>query len=259
MTQPEPSSAALDPAAPPAPGAPAPESHFERELGELKRRLVREAVQAVAMLEQALAALWKLDKNAAREIRRRDDTIDREEVAIEQAALRVMALQHPYGRDFRVLAFVLKVNADVERVADHATSIAKVAMRIERAEPPAWPTALVELGQRVPMMCHALLRALMDEDADAAREVVKSDETIDELDRRLFAETVEWMEAHPGEPQIGILITRLGRELERVGDLMASIAEDIVYVATGAIIRHEKRMKNPPAASPSSALPSEGG
>src|SRR5262245_25985354 len=138
MTHPEPTPAALDPAAAavrpaPTPGAPAPESHFERELHELKRRLVREAVYAVQMLE---AALWRLDRTAAKEIRRRDDTIDQEEVAIEQAALRVMALQHPYGRDFRVLAFVLKANADVERVADHATSIAKVVQRIDRDQPP---------------------------------------------------------------------------------------------------------------------------
>jgi phosphate transport system protein len=223
------------------------ESRFEKELLEVKKRLVREAVSAVDMLERALAALWKLDKAAAGEIRQRDDTIDNEEIEIEQACLRLMALQHPFGRDFRVLAFILKANADVERVADHATSIAKICIRIQRDEPPAWPTTLTEMGARVPMMCHSLLRALLDENADAAREVVTSDELIDELDKRLFDETLDWMQSHPGEPEVGIYITRVGRELERVGDLMANIAEDVVYLATGAIIRHEKRRTTPRA------------
>lgn len=218
-----------------------PRTHFERELTALKHRLADEARSAVNMLEAALGALLRLDKEAAGEIRRRDDTIDREEVLIEQGCLRLMALQHPFARDFRVLAFILKVNADVERVADHACSIAKTTLRIERPEPPEWPTALVELAQRVPMMCHALLRALLDESADAAREVVAGDKLIDELDRRLFDEALEWLKHHPDEPAVGVYMTRIGRELERVGDLMANIAEDIVYLSTGDIIRHEKR------------------
>jgi phosphate transport system protein len=217
-------------------------SHLEKDLSELKKRLVREAVSAVGMLEAALAALWTLDKGVAGEIRRRDDTIDLEEVKIEQTALQMMALQQPFAKDFRVLAFILKVNADVERVADHAASIAKITTKIDRATPPEWPTALREMGERVPMMCHATLRALLDENVEAAREVVGSDKLIDELDRKLFEETLSWMKLHQNEPEMGLLITRIGRELERVGDLMCNISEDIVYVGTGQIIRHAKRM-----------------
>lgn len=217
-------------------------SHLEKDLGELKKRLVREAVSAVGMLEAALAALWSLDKPAASEIRRRDDTIDVEEVRIEQTALQMMALQQPFAKDFRILAFILKVNADVERVADHAASIAKITTKFDRSHPPEWPTSLREMGDRVPMMCHAALRALLDENVEAAREVVGSDRLIDELDRKLFEETLTWMSSHPDEPEVGLYMTRIGRELERVGDLMCNISEDIVYLATGQIIRHAKRM-----------------
>lgn len=224
------------------PGSPTePPSHLEVELTELKRRLVREAVVAVGMLESALTALWKLDRASANEIRQRDNTIDAEEVEIEERCLRLMALHQPFARDFRILAFILKVNADVERVADHACSIAKIAIRMNRTEPPDWPTPLLELGQRVPMMCHSTLRALLDENADAAREVVLADAAIDSLDRQLFADTQTWMRDHPDDPETGLYFTRVGRELERVGDLMGNIAEDIVYLATGQIIRHQKR------------------
>jgi len=241
---PEPTSAPL-PDLPRPQGAAEPASRLEKELGDLKRRLVREAVIAVGMLEAAVAALWKLDKAAAGEIRRSDDNIDAEEVAIEELCFKLMALHQPFARDFRILAFILKVNADVERVADHAVSIAKIAMRMNRDTPPEWPTPLLEMGQRVPMMCHSTLRALLDENADAAREVVAADEAIDQLDRRLFEETQTWMRDHPHEPEIGLYFNRVGRELERVGDLMGAIAEDVVYLATGQIIRHQKRKLRP--------------
>lgn len=223
------------------------EPHLLKDARSVKRRLTDEATVVVGMLETALAALFELDTHKANEILTTDDRVDREEVAIEEACFRVMTLQAPVARDFRMLTFILKVNADVERVADHACSIAKVCLKLADAPPPPWPTSLVELGQRVPMTCHALLRAMHDEDAAAAKEIVLDDKTIDRLNRRLFDEVLEFMgNPPPGASEAtthatGLLLFRVGRELERIGDLMTNIAEDIVYLATGEIIRHEKR------------------
>lgn len=215
---------------------------LDRNIIALKRRLVEEASAAIAMLEAALDALWKLDEAAAREVRRRDDTIDRQEVEIEQECIRMLALQQPFARDLRFITFILKVNADVERVADHACSIAKMATRLAPWRGFTWPTALVDLGQRVPLMCHTLLRAVLDEDAALARRIVDEDETIDGLEKQLFAEVEEFMRAEPEQVGCGLMMYRTGRELERIGDLMKNIAEDIVYLDTGAIVRHgEKR------------------
>jgi len=91
------------------------------------------------------------------------------------------------------------------------------------------------------MACHALLRALLDEDSDAAKSIVVGDKAIDRLTRELFDETVNFMSTFPNSHAAGLLIYRIGRELERVGDLMTNIAEDIVYLTTGEIIRHEKK------------------
>lgn len=214
---------------------------FEQRLTLLKRRLIQEAASAVAMLEGALDALWKLDRVAAKEIRRRDDSIDREEVQIEQEVFQLLAMEQPVARDFRNLTFILKANSEVERVADHGASIAKVVGLLGAKEPPRWPTALTELGQRVPAMCHALLRAALDEDAEAARAVVAEDKLIDQIEKRLFEETLEMIRRDGGTMADGMLIYRVGRELERVADLMCNIAEDIIYLATGQIVRHAKR------------------
>jgi len=214
---------------------------FDRQVGQLKKRLIAEATSAVSMLESALDALWKRDADAAREVRRRDDRIDEEEVAIEAECFRMLALEHPFARDFRVIAFALKVNADLERVADHASGIAKVCMKL--AEQPAfhWPTAMAEMGQRVPVMCHSLLRAVLDEDANVARQIVAEDETIDALEKRLFEEINELILKDPQVSRTGLLLYRIGRDLERIGDLMKNIAEDVIYLATGTIVRHEAK------------------
>lgn len=219
---------------------------FEKRLIHLKRRVVREAMQAIAMLERALDALWELDREAAREVHRTDDRIDREEVEIEQECFSILALHHAFARDFRVVAFVLKVNQDIERVADHACSIAKIVTRLAGDRPPSWPTALEDLAERVPMRCHELLKAVLDEDVEAARLLVVGDKTIDQLDHRLFGETVEMMERGFNDRDTltnGLLIYRIGRELERISDLMVSVAEDIVYLSTGTIIRHERKQR----------------
>lgn len=218
---------------------------FDRKLITLKRRLVREATEAISMLERALDALWRLDRQAAADVRRTDDTIDHEEVQIEQECFALLTLHHVFARDFRVVTFVLKVNHDIERVADHASSIAKIVGKIQGDSPPEWPTALLELGQRVPVRCHELLRAVLDEDVEAARQLVAKDRTIDGLDARLFGESVEFMQRDSSSEALsnGLLIHRAGRELERVGDLMSNIAEEVVYLATGDIIRHTHKGK----------------
>lgn len=223
---------------------------FDREVIQLKRRVVQEATLAIGMLQQAIEALWRLDRTAAAELKRRDDTIDNEEVAIEQRCFELLALQQPVARDFRIITFILRVNADIERVADHACSIAKVARDIEGDQPPQWPTALLEIAERVPYMCQRLLRAVLDEDAAAARQIVEEDEIIDQLYKELFRETVAFMRREPGSEANGLHIARLGRELERVGDLMANMAEDVVYLVTGSIVRHEKNAARANGAPP---------
>jgi len=223
-----------------AAGPAGPASTLDRDLASLRRRVVRSANVAIDMLEASLHALWTVDHALAREVRERDDQVDNEEVEVERECLRLLTLQRPYGQDFRMIAFCLKANSDIERVADHATSIAKVTEKLSPACPPKWPTALSELGDRVPVLCQTLLRAVLDEDVAAARRLVAGDRVIDTLDGRLFDEIVAWIEREPTQGDTALHLYRLGRELERVGDLMANIAEDVVYLVTGEIIRHQK-------------------
>ncbi len=217
-----------------------PEPH--EDIAIVKRRLIRQGTVAIGMLEAAIDALWALDPEVAQHVRDQDNQVDEEEVAIEEACYRSLALTHPVARDFRVLASILKVNHDVERVADHACSIAKSAIRLSKLSiVPRYPMSLRELAERVPATCHSLLRALMDEDTDMAREVVAGDKLLDKLDSGAFTELTEQIAGgNQEEAAAGLLLYRVGRDLERVGDLMKNIAEDLVYLETGRIVRHTK-------------------
>lgn len=232
------------PLPPAAPGPLRARDRFDRDLLTLRRRLTREAQTATSMLDAAIAALRALDPDAARAVRSIDDTVDAEEVAIEAECFRLLSLQQPVGEDFRRIAFCIKANQDVERIADHATSIAKAAVRLHEAgASTAWPLALTDLMDRVPQTAHRLLRIVLDEDTAAARELIDSDEVIDRLDKQLFREVEDLIQRTPSRTTEGLLIYRVGRELERAADLLAAMAEDVVYLVEGTIVRHAKRLR----------------
>lgn len=215
---------------------------IEREIKQLRTMILQEAAAAIGMVEQACEALMNLDENAARQVIGRDDEIDREEVRIEEACFRVLALFHPFAKDFRLITTFVKVNADIERVADHATSVAKQAIKIKKLGVKTMPTALTELCQRVPMLCRGVLNILANEDATAARELAAKDKAIDSLEKQLFEECVNIIAQDRDSKAAGLLMHRCGRELERVGDLMKNISEDLIYLSSGTIVRHEKKL-----------------
>lgn len=213
-----------------------------RSVAAVKRRLIRQGTIAIGMLEASLDALWALDAEMAEQVRAQDAAVDAEEVSIEQACYELLALMHPVARDLRTVMAVLKVNQDIERVADHSCSIAKIAIRLSKLPVvPRFPTSLLDLGDRVPATCHALMRALMDESVTAAGSIVAGDKLFDRLDKGAFDELTDQIAGGTrAEAAAGLLLYRAGRELERVGDIMKNIAEDVVYLETGSIVRHSK-------------------
>ena len=215
---------------------------LDDDLALVRRRIIREAAQAIDIIKYAIGSLWDLDESSAPIISKIEKEIDREEVKIEQECYRILALKNPFAADFRLITFILRVNTDIERVADHASSIRKIIARIE-APVPQWPVSLREMGERIPMMCEQLLRAVVNTDAELARSVVKQDKAIDKLDRQAFDEIKVLIEQDPSLASNYLLIYRVARELERVGDLLSNIAEGVIYLVTGDIVRHPPKKK----------------
>jgi len=219
---------------------------LDDELAMVRRRMIREAAQAIEIIKSAIDSLWELDESTASMISKIEKEIDKEEVKIEQECYRILALKNPFAADFRLLTFILRVNTDIERVADHASSIRKIIARIEHPVP-QWPKSLIEMGERIPVMCEELLRAVVNTDDELARSVVKQDRAIDQLDKQAFDEIKELIKQDASLASNYLLIYRVARELERVGDLLGNIAEGIIYLVTGDIVRHtpKKKKKNP--------------
>lgn len=239
----------MKPKVPAQPHAPVPGQHteFASELQSLMRRLEGEAMIIIEMLEAGIGALKNTDVSAAAAVRRRDDEVDTEEVKIEQEALRLIALHQPVASDLRRLTLIIKVNADLERVADHVTGVCKSVLQLEEPGPIAWPPALIEMADRVPPRAHETVRALQRLDAALAERVITGDETMDTLWRRTFEEIEHGAQTGRISVRASLLAFRAGRELERISDLFANICEDIVYMQTGRIIRHAKRAAAPKA------------
>lgn len=215
---------------------------LDADLASVRRRMIREAAQAIEIIKSAIDSLWELDESTAPRISRIEKEIDKEEVRIEQECYRILALKNPFAADFRLITFILRVNTDIERVADHATSIRKIIHRLDEPAP-QWPESLREMGERIPVMCEQLLRAVVNTDAELARSVVKQDHAIDKLDGLAFDEITELIKKDPSMASNYLLIYRVARELERVGDLLGNIAEGVIYLVTGNIVRHTPKKK----------------
>lgn len=213
---------------------------LDQDLNALRRRVIREASRATDLLTQSIAILQGSSDEEVSEIREIEREIDQEEVRIEEECFRILALQQPFGSDFRMLTFCLKVNTDIERLADHATSMAKISRKLRNAEL-VWPQSMLEMMQRVPVMCEELVRAVISADPEAAKAVVARDKAIDKLDKQAFRELSETIQDQPDDASQYMLMYRISRELERVGDLLGNIAEDIVYLVTGEIVRHDHK------------------
>jgi len=221
---------------------------LDDDLALVRRRMISEAAQAIEIVKSAIDSLWELDESTGSMISKIEREIDKEEVKIEQECYRILALKNPFAADFRLITFILRVNTDIERVADHASSIRKIIARLE-APAPKWPESLREMGERIPLMCEQLLRAVVNTDAELAKSVVKQDRAIDELDGQAFDEIKLLIESDPKNASNYLLIYRVARELERVGDLLGNIAEGVIYLVTGDIVRHtpKKKKKSTPS------------
>jgi len=146
-----------------------------------------------------------------------------------------LATQAPVARDLRFLIALDHVSYELERMGDHAGSVAKQARKLAPEPPLKNYIDLPEIGERAAQQVHGILRALVDIDEAAAREVAKGDDLIDDLYHRTFDAVLELMRADPVNVDRGARILFAAHYLERIGDRVTNIAEDVVFLATGEI------------------------
>jgi len=212
--------------------------HLQREIDKLKKAIVLLGAAVEKNLAAAMTAVINRDPALARQIHESDDAIDRREVDIEEECLKVLALHQPVAIDLRFIVAVLKINSDLERIGDEAVNIASRALRIQSAPMQEPGIDLAGLSGRVQAMVKKSLDALVNMNPAGAEEVRRSDDDIDDTVRRHFDKTKEEIGRHPERVDALIEYLRIGRHLERIADHATNIAEDVIYMTRGEIVRH---------------------
>lgn len=216
---------------------------FMKEVEHLKRQILVLSAQVEESVILAVKALLTRDAELAQQVIRGDFDVDQAEVEVEEEALKILALHQPVAADLRFLTAVLKINNDLERIGDLATNIAKRAVKLCNEPALAVPGELSEAALRVRDMVRDSLNAFVNFDAGPARAVCGSDDEVD----RLCKEVRRFVEEQIGKNPSGISgcldMLLASRNIERIGDHATNIAEDVVYLVEGVIVRHRPDAK----------------
>jgi phosphate transport system protein len=212
--------------------------HFDRELTILKRRILTTGARVEQMLREAVRSVVDSDPVAARWVIDRDAIVDAEEIETEEECLKVLALHQPVALSLRFVTAVLKINNDLERMADQAVNIAERALRLLNRATPGIRVGVHEIAERALRMVHKALDALVSLDKDAALEVCRADAEVDALYRDACEAIQRHIERNPNDVSAGLDMVAVLANLERCADLATNLAEDVVYTVDGHIIRH---------------------
>jgi phosphate transport system protein len=172
-----------------------------------------------------------------------DNTIDQHDVEIEEKCIRILALRQPTARDLRFITTAIKINGHLERIGDMAANIAEKAIILSE-EPPMKPYIdIPRMAEVARGMIKESLDALVNENTDLAQKVRMEDETIDNLNEQVFRELLTFMLEDPRKIHRALIIMQISKSLERISDHAVGIADMVVYMVTGKIVRHEPTCK----------------
>ena len=214
-------------------------SHYDQELREVKEGLLYLGALTEKAIERAIKALMERDAALAHNVVCDDSTIDRLDVELEEKCIRILALRQPTAKDLRFITTAIKINGHLERIGDMAANIAEKATILSE-EPPMKPYIdIPRMADIARGMIRGSLDALVNEDTDLARRIRMEDETIDNLNEQVFRELLTFMMEDPKTIHRALIIMQISKSLERISDHAVGIADMVLYMVTGKIVRHE--------------------
>lgn len=212
--------------------------HFEDEQHELQQQLLHLGGLAESMLRNSVESVLQRDEVMAREVIARDDEADAMENQIEEFCIELIARNRPAASDLRFMTMAMKINRDLERMADEAVNIAERSLELLQ-HPPVKPFIdLPRVAELVQRMVKDALDAFVRRDAALAEEVRERDDEVDEIYDQVVRELLTYLIDQPRLVRPGISVLLLFRHLERIADLAANIVEEVYYVIEGSMIRH---------------------
>lgn len=213
-------------------------AHLQRAINRLMDQLVGLSAKVEDSVKRAVQALEEGDAELARQVIKEDRVIDQREIDIEEECLKIFALHQPVAIDLRYLVAVLKINNDLERIGDLAQNISRHTLQILSETTAGNPFDFQEMYSRVRAMLKRSLDAIVNLETDSAHEILKADDEVDRIHAQLSAEVLEEIRKTPKKASILIQYIHIVRHLERIADHTTNIAEDVIYLIEGEIVRH---------------------
>lgn len=216
--------------------------HFQRELEKIKKMILSLGAMVEERVRMAAQAIDTKDAELAEKIITSDYAIDEMEVEIEEECLKILALHQPVAVDLRFLVAIIKINNDLERIGDQAVNIAQRVDIIARQKSPDFIYDYSAMAEKAETMLKMSLDSLVNLDDHLAYKVVTLDDEVDLIKQQAYDLIKEAMSRHPDQLSYLINLFLISRHLERLADHATNIAEEVIYLIEGEIVRHHKFM-----------------
>jgi phosphate transport system protein len=214
------------------------ERHFEKDLDQLKEKLIAMCGLATTALESSLEAVLTDSEEDARKVFEIERTINAYEIQIDNGVVDILALQQPVAKDLRLILAILKINNDLERIGDHAVNIAESAIGLVATPGREALLTIPEMSSKTVRMLKTAVQSFIELDPEKAQRVLESDDAIDDLNRGMIAEIVRLIKADQTTIEGNLQLARISRNLERVADLTTNIAEEVIFYTQARFVKH---------------------
>ena len=214
--------------------------HFDDEISHLMELLLRMGAEAEDAVASSIRAFEERDVALAEAVIARDDEVDRHELEIDQYAMELIAKMQPAASDLRMVVTAMRVTPELERIADLAQDVCERAIELNREAPLKPLVVIPRLASIAQDMVRQAIDAFVRQDADLAREVIKRDDYVDDLNEHSFRELLTYMLEDSRNISRAIRLTFVGKYFERIADSATNIAEMVVYLVDGRIVKHQK-------------------
>lgn len=208
------------------------------EMEHLKEMLLKMAALVEAAIQDSVQSLVERESAVASRVIEGDHKINAFDVEVDEECIRLLALKQPMGKDLRFITTAMKITTDLERIADNAVNIAERALELNE-EPILKPYIDIPRMSRIAQgMVRDTINAFINEDKKLAKDVIMRDDQMDDLNERIWEELMSIMTKDPSTIYRAVKITYVSKYLERIGDHATNIAETVIYMVEGKIIRH---------------------
>jgi len=211
--------------------------HFIVELNELQLRLLEMGSLVESAIHDSVLSLVERNELVARRVLSNEDRINHLEIEIDELAIRLLALQQPMAKDLRFITAAIKINSDLERMGDLAVNIAERSLAL-LLQSSIKTLDIPKMADTVQSMVHNSLDAFVRREAELARTVLLSDDSVDSLRDSIQLELTSIMQKDPSVVPQGIDLILVARHLERLADHATNIAEDVLFLIKGVDVRH---------------------